>query len=117
MVRISIDGDHCHALHFLSRGKQHTFDLGKVTLQTAEQVKQCIEELLACQASGTEPDTGTMLWSICLNDNLHAQLVDAGLVDPRPSRESVFEGYLGMFTADLANPGEPSQNKSTAIET
>jgi hypothetical protein len=98
MVSISTDGNH-YALHFLSTSKCCTFDLGKATLQAAEQAKRCIEVLLASKESGKEPDTDTTLWLICLNDALHTQLVDAGLVPARPSMESVVEGYLGMFTA------------------
>jgi hypothetical protein len=102
MVNIFSHGDY-HTLHFQADGKRCTFDLGNATLQAAEQVKRCIEDILASNASGTEPDTDTALWLLCLHDEPYAQLVDAGLVPARPSRESVLEGYLGMFTARPRN--------------
>jgi hypothetical protein len=116
MVNIISDSDN-HALLFLSKGKYCTFDLGKVPLQIAEQVKRYIEVLVASKASGTEPDNGTARWLFGLDDVPYAQLVDASLVAARPSMESVFDGFMDMLTTGLTTRRKPSRAKRKSAAT
>jgi hypothetical protein len=118
MVNIFCHRDY-YTLHFLSGDRHCTFDLGEVPLKTVEQVKRCIEDLLASQVSGAEPDRETTLWLICLADAPYARLVHAGLAPALPSLQRVFEEYINLLVADRTTPSELSsyQHKSGPTET
>ena len=76
-------------------GRRPILRLGKVSKAHAELVREHVEELVAAVKAGRAERWETAAWVKGADPQLHARLVRAGLVVPRPGEEPVpLESYL-----------------------
>jgi len=120
MASISRDKRGRCTVQFIDRnGKRRTIGLGKIPERSADRIKDKVEALNHTAKAGLAPDEDTAAWLRRMGDKLHAQLVAAGLTQPREPAEPApcptLAEFLDQYRADRGDVGEKTQTSYGVI--
>ena len=102
-------------------GKRRTIRLGKLNVKAAESFLMRIERLIDAQRTGTSIDSQTAQWLTHLPDEMHAKLVNAGLVENRQQSEThtlgtLLEQYFATMSVKETTRTRYAQSRRLLLE-
>jgi len=88
MASISFDGrTGRRTIQFVDGDKRKSIRLGRANKRQADSAKLRVEDLIACQTTGTAPNAATAEWLAGLPDAIRRRVERAGLIEPHERTE------------------------------